>query len=222
MALVLKNNLYGNIKIDSNKIIGVMGNYYKFIKSINNKNISLIPVINDFYTNNVYYEMSLYTTDTNSIDKLLKDFDLNSDFLNKNICFLSDSLKHLLKYMLALLQNKKIIIIDEPFIDMDYSLKKKIKSILKRIIYETDKTIIICSNNSNIIYELCDSVLLLDKDFKYGKTIDIMKDNILLEKYNIDIPDIIDFINLIKSKGIIIDYSVDIRDLIKDVYKCVS
>ena len=98
---------------------------------------------------------------------------------------------------------------------------KKIKSLLQRIIYETNKTIIIGSSDSNIIYEICSSVLLLDNIYYYDKTINIFKDVDLLNRFNIDIPDLVEFVNLIKQKNILIDYSFDIRDLIKDVYKSV-
>ena len=226
MALILENNVYGNIKIDSNEIIGFMGNgYFNFIKKIRGNNIYYIPKENLFSTKIVDSEMSLYIKDKVNESKIKKiildEFNLDIGYLNNKICDLSHGEKQLLKYMLSFASNKKIIIIDEPFLNMDYNLKKKIKSLLKRIIYETDKTVIICSNDSNIIYELCSKVLLLDKKYYYNKVINIFKNAELLKEYNIDIPDIIKFINLAKKKNILINYSFDIRDLIKDVYKSV-
>ena len=224
MAVIFKNNLYGNITIDSNKIIGIMGDYRKFIKSIKG-NISILSYEDDFYSDNVDYEMSLHIGDGNNTDGIknifIKEFGLDNEFLNKKISMLSDSEKYILKYLLTFLENKRVIVIDEPFINLDYNLKKMIKSLLKRIIYETGKTIIVGSNDSDVIYELCDKILLLGRDYSYGDKYNIMTDKLLLEKYGVDIPIMVDFINLIKKKKILIDYSDDIRDIIKDVYKCV-
>ena len=226
MALIFKNNLYGNIKIDSNKIIGVMGNnYVNFIHSIKNNNAYIISRENDFYTNSVDSEMLVNIKNKGELlrikEIMLKEFNLDYAFLNKKISELSSGEIKLLKYILAFINNKKILIIDEPFMDLDYNGKKMIKSLLQRIIYETNKTIIIGSCDSNIIYELCSNVLLLDSVFYYDKTINIFKDINLLNRFNIDIPDLVKFVNLVKQKNTLIDYSFDIRDLIKDVYKSV-
>lgn len=226
MALVFKNKEYGKIIIDSNKIIGFMGNnYLNYMKKINDNNTYFINKEYEFYTNSVDSEISIYIKDNNNFnnikDIILREFGLDNIFLNKRINALSSGEKHLLKYLIAFIINKKIIIIDEPFLDIDYSLKKKISSLLQRIIYDTNKTIIIGSVNSDIIYELCDNVLLLDNTYYYGSKIDVFTNKDLLNIYQIDTPEIVKFINLIKEKNVLIDYSYDIRDLIKDVYKCV-
>ena len=98
---------------------------------------------------------------------------------------------------------------------------KRLISLFKRIKYHTERTIIIFSNNSNTIYEQCDNVLLLGNEYYYGTVKDVFTNLSLLEKYEIDVPNIVEFVNMAKEKGIQIDYSFDIRDLIKDVYKCV-
>ncbi len=215
MELVLKSKSYGNIVIDNNKIIGIVGR----TSSLKISNVSMIGKDYNFYTNLVASEISLYPSNKKEI--IFKELNVQEDFLQRKISELSNSEKHLLKYIIGFLLDKDIIVIDEPFIDMDYNWKKKLISLFKRIIYKTDKTILIISNNINIIYELCDNILILEKDYCYGKTVDIFKDKSLLDKYNIDVPDIVEFINLAKSKNVLLDYSFDIRDLIKDVYKSV-
>ena len=226
MALIFKNNLYGDIKIDSRKIIGLMGNnYVDFINMVKDNNTLIINKEDNFYTNSVDSEISIYIKNKVGSYRIkeiiLNEFNLDSAFLNRKISDLSSGEKKVLKYILAFASNKKIMIIDEPYLDLDYNWKKKIKSLLQRIIYETNKTIIIGSSDSNIIYEICSSVLLLDNIYYYDKTINIFKDVDLLNRFNIDIPDLVEFVNLIKQKNILIDYSFDIRDLIKDVYKSV-
>ncbi len=215
MGLILKSKKYGDISIDSNKIIGVIG----LLNLIKLNNVSMVSKDYEFYTDFVSSEISLYSIDNKEI--IFDEFNIKNDFLDKKISELSNSEKHLLKYVIGFLQNNEIIVIDEPFLDMDYNWKKKLVSLFKRMIYKTNKTIFIISNDMNIIYELCDKVLIVGEDYYYDSTINIFKNKEILNKYNIDIPDIVEFINLAKEKKILIDYSFDIRDLIKDVYKSV-
>ena len=224
MAVILKNkNFNKNIALDSNIINGIITDI-DILSFMNKKNISYIKKEDEFYTNNVFYEMMLYYKKDNIsdvINMLLKEFDIDKSFINRKISDLSSGDKKLLKYLLMLLDNKKIIVIDEPFQDLDYNNKKKIVAILKKIIRSGEKTIIVISNDSNIIYSLCKKVLLLnDKDFLYSD-VSILHNKEVLDKYKIEEPLIVKFINYAKEKEVLIDYSNDIRDLIKDVYKSV-
>lgn len=212
MALVLKNK-YINIKLDTNTIIGVMGDYNKLLESLTGDNI--------FYLDNRISlskkKVSSFLVDTS----IIKDYELDKDFLNKQVNELSHSELKLLKYFMLINSNKKIIVIDEPFIDLDYQNKKKIIVLLKNMV-KANRTIIIGSNDSNIIYSLCKKILLInDKDCYYGD-INILEKKKILNKYNIHEPDIVEFVNLVKDKKIKLKYSNDIRDLIKDVYRNVS
>ncbi len=212
MALVLKNKFI-NIKLDTNTIIGVMGDYNKLLESLTGDNI--------FYLDNRISlskkKVSSFLVDTS----IIKDYELDKDFLNKQVNELSHSELKLLKYFMLINSNKKIIVIDEPFIDLDYQNKKKIIVLLKNTV-KANRTIIIGSNDSNIIYSLCKKILLInDKDCYYGD-INILEKKKILKKYNIHEPDIVEFVNLVKDKKIRLKYSNDIRDLIKDVYRNVS
>ncbi len=123
--------------------------------------------------------------------------------------------------MLMVLSNKNIIIIDEPFMDLDLFYKKKVLLLLNKLIKEK-KTIIIGSNNSNIIYELCKKVLFINVKDYYYDDINCFSDKKLLKKYGVDMPYLVEFVELAKKKKINLRYSKDIRDLIKDVYRNVS
>ena len=76
---------------------------------------------------------------------------------------------------------------------------------------------------SAIVINPADKKILLvnSKDYYYGD-IDDLIDKKLLKKYDVDMPDIVKFIELANKKGIKIKNSYDIRDLIKDVYRNVS
>ena len=226
MAIVLKNVLFKDfqdITLDSNTIIGVMGeNYEVLLKKIKGKSISKI-LKDNFLFGNVLENIKLCYNKENLnevLDALLKELDLDSDFLNKDIKELSSSEEKIVKYLILFIKNPKIIIIDEPFDDLDFGMRKRLISLFKKIVYKTGKTIIIGSVDSNLIFSLCKKVLLVSSDYYlYGDTKKIMTNTNVLQKYNIEIPDIVLFTNLVHDKGKNIDYSTDIRDLIKDVYR---
>lgn len=219
MGLILKSNNY-NIKIDSNKIIGVMGkDYDRFLVSIKGRDISYIGKLDSFYTNSVYDEINLYENDNNIIEMYLDKLLLNKDFLSKKISDLSSGEKHLLRYLIGFIQNKNIIIIDEPFMDLDYNYKKRIIYLLNEMI--NNKTVIIGSFSSDIIYSIASKILLInDNNYFYGDIKRVFSDLDILSLYNIKMPEIVKFVALARNnKGIMIDYSNDVRDLIKDVYR---
>ncbi len=221
MGIILKNNEF-NIKLESNIINGIITNK-DILSNMDKKNISFIEKEYYFETNKVLYEMMLYYNKDNFndvINMLLNRFNLDKDFINLKINDLSNGNKKILKYLLMILDNKKIMIIDEPFQDLDYRNKKLIISILNEIIRSNNKTIIIKSIDSNVIYSLCKKVLIIKNDYLYDN-INILEDRSILNKYEIEEPLIVKFVNYAKDKKILIDYSKDIRDLIKDVYKCV-
>lgn len=216
MAIVFQNTKY-NLTIDSKMIIGVMGDYESFFSSLNGD----IYYLDKSVSVSSKKVCSILDIDNKDITDLLKDFSLGEEFLNKKIVELSHSEQKILKYILMFLSNKRIIIIDEPFLDLDLCNKKKVILLLKRIVKD-NKTIIIGSSNSNVIYQICKKVLLINNEGYYYGDINVFKDKNILKKYHVNVPDIVKFIDLVNEKNIKINYSRDIRDLIKDVYRNVS
>ena len=230
MAIVFKNVRFNNnmnIYLDSNIIIGVMGdNYSEFFKSLSGNDIYVIDKENDFLEKKVSDELlKCYKKRSDvSLDEatniIIRRMDLSKEFLNKNIKELSHSEKRILKYLIMFLINPKIIIIDEPYLYLDYDMKKKIKILIKEIIKESKKTIIIGSCDSCIIYELTQRVMLINHhSYLYDDTKKVFENIGMLRDYNIAEPDIVRFIRLARKKGINLDYTNDIRDLMKEVYK---
>ena len=230
MAIVFKNVSFNNnmnIYLDSNKIIGVMGvNYSDFFKSLSGNDIYVIDKENNFLEKKVseellkcYKEKSDYSFDE-IVNIITNRLSLSKDFINKNIKELSHSEKRIVKYLKMLLINPKIIVIDEPYLYLDYDMKKKIRLLIKEIIKESKKTIIIGSCDSNIIYELSQKVMIINyNSFLYSDTQKVFEKIMVLNDYNIEEPEIVRFVRLAREKGINIDYTNDIRDLIKEVYK---
>ena len=182
-------------------------------------NISYIGKLDSFYTNSVYEEINIYEKDDHVINNYLDKLMLNSDFLNKKISDLSSGERHLLRYLIGFIVDKNIIVIDEPFMDLDYDLKKRITYLLKDMV-NNNKTVIIGSFSSDIIYSIASYVLLIsDNNYFYGDITSVFTNSDILSRYNIKVPQIVQFVDLVRDKNIIIDYSTDIRDLIKDVYR---
>lgn len=211
MAIVLKNSKY-DIKLESNVIIGVMGKYYeRFLKSLKGSDV--------FYLDkDIIINYDKVSDLLNNIDiSLLEEFNLNKDFLDKRIVYLSHSEQRLLKYILLVTSDKKLIVIDEPFMDLDLENKKKITLLLNRL--KKEKTIIMGSIDSNIIYSVCKKIIFINNNEYYYGNVNDFSDKDLLKKYHITMPDIVKFILLANNKNKKIRYSKDIRDLIKDVYR---
>lgn len=219
MAIILRNVKNKDLVFDSNKIIGVMGNEYEqFLSLLKGKNIYLLKKEEAFIKENVYDELCYDEKLNNNLQVYLQELGLEEEFINKKISDLSSGEKRLLQYLKMLIHRKTILVIEEPFLNLDYNFKKKIICLLKKL--KNNKTIIIGSNNANDIYYLSDKVLFIKENNLYcNDTITAFTDSNVLKEFQIDTPSIVEFVNYAHLKGVNLSYSKDIRDLIKEVYK---
>lgn len=168
-----------------------------------------------------YHKLSIKDPNKKIKDSL-KIVGLNDKYLTRNISSLSSSEKKLLELSTVLLINPKILLLDEPFINMDNKNEKKLARLLDQLNDRFNINVVIASNDSNILYKYTKKVILLkdNKVFMEGDTKEVYSDALLLKKNNFDIPEIVEFVYLAKKKkNVKIDYHRDIRDLIKDIYK---
>lgn len=182
-----------------------------------------------FFTNNLKEEILFITECLNyqardinkKMNQSLAIVGLDKKYLNKNINTLSNGEKKLLQVAVSLITNPDIIIFDEAFVELDYTNQKKLIKLIKQLKEKYKKTIIIASNNANLLYELTDDIVILQKGhiLAADSTTKVYQSIELLEKNDIDIPDLIMFTSLAKQKKVKLTYHRDIRDLIKDVYK---
>ena len=107
---------------------------------------------------------------------------------------------------------------------MDLDNKKIIKKVIEDL-KEKGTLIILTSNDSNILYELTENILIFSegKLLVSGNTNDIYTNIEILLKNKIDVP----YFSLLtykanNEKGANLFYRKDVRDVIKDVYKSVS
>ena len=215
-------------KINRPQVIGVVGNYLSFLSDLSEyKNVGYIKKNEYYFTNYVYdelllslnkYEKELKDADKR-IKKALKIFDLDDNFLNKEISNLSKGEKRLLSYLRVFIYNPKIIIVDEPLKNLDYKYEKMVLNYLRELKNKYNKTIIIASNNVNIIYENTDKTLIISDEPLYKNTKDIFTDDDILKKYKLYVPNLVMFVKKAKKKDKNINYYTDIRELMKDVYR---
>ena len=226
--------IYGLLEKEEGKII--IGNY-----ELNKKTkerlrfdigISFQNLEDSFLYDTVFDELAsnlkMYNYKINQAKKRISDslimVGLDDSYMTRKIETLSTGEKRKLSLASALILNPKILILDEPTLNLDKKSKKELIKLLRLLKNRYKKTIIIASNNTDFVLEFADYVYVLHdkKIVLQGNKMDVFTNNDL-EKYDIEIPKIIKFEKLVeKKKNIKIGYRFEINDLIKDIYRYVK
>ena len=231
---ILTNNIDKVIKllsIDNNKT------------KINKKELSLKQIYNykksiyiiDEYLNNdnnktiydlllnILVEYNIYPKNvTKKIKDAVKIVGLKEEVLTLGIKDISSSEQKLIQLAISLLINTDIIVLIEPFKILDLNNRKRIIILLQKLIDKYKKTIVLITNNVEILLKYTKYLVVIknNKLVKQGGTFKLLSDVELLKKHHIDIPEIIEITYSVKKKkNVKIDYFIDIRDIIKDIYK---
>lgn len=221
-VISLKEINKGQLVINGEKITKENINDYR-------KKISLITTLNSIHQR-IYNIMIEFIQRNNLVIKdpikkirdSLKIVELDDSILNKNIYEISTSEKKLLLFAISLLSNPEVIIIDEPFKCLDKQNEKKLIMILQRLKEQFKKTIIILSEDSNILYKYTNEMIFMKNSevLLTGKTEELYLRVDYLKRHKFDIPEIVEFTYIAKKeKNVKIDYHKDVRDIIKDIYK---
>lgn len=152
----------------------------------------------------------------------LKLVGLKEEYLDKKLNELSSGEARLVAIASLLVYNPKIILFDEPTIGLDCKNKKKLIKIIKKLKNEYGKTIIIVSHDIDLLYEISERIIAIGdcKIILYGDTDSVFSETKLIKKYDIPIPNIIKFENLVRTKkNIKLMHTKSINDLIKEVYR---
>ncbi len=193
---------------------------FSYIKELDCETFLTDTVSSEFFL----AKKDIDTNDLNYIDKIissLKMVGLNEFFLKRKINTLSKSEKRLLEIAIKLITNPDFIIIDEPFLYLNKNQKFNIKKILLDLRKKYHKTIIILSNDINVLYELTDELIILkeNKVLVQDKTKLIFKDLEFLEKNQIMLPNIVLFRKIALNYDKKLENYKEVNDLIKGVYK---
>ena len=168
-----------------------------------------------------YYKLVIKDINKKMLDSL-KIVGLTSEYLDKSVSKLSSSERKLIQIAVSLLSNPEVILLDEPFQKLDIKNTKKIIMLLTKLKDQYKKTIVIASNNSDILYKYTTKMIFIknNKIFLTGQTKEVYKKIEYLMRNKFEIPDIVLFTSkAVNEKKVHIDYHRDIRDLIKDIYK---
>lgn len=215
MEIVIKNK---KINLKSECFYG----FYNFnnIDSIFKDNDQIYNINNYFYTTTVLKEIHYFNSKINrkSIIEIIEKFDLEESFLKRKINTLSNSEQIFLSFILFFVNNKKVLIINNLFNNLDKNNQNIIKNVLS---VEKDIIIVFNINDINILYTLTDNIIINTKrSIISGNTKEILQDVELLEKNKVEIPDLVKITYLAKKeKNIKLFYHTDVRDIIKDIYK---
>lgn len=156
------------------------------------------------------------------ISDSLRIVGLNDKYLLRELNTLSSSEKELIQIAASLLSNPEILIFTDQFQRLDLKSQKRIYMLLLRLKEQYHKTIIILSNNANILYKYCTRGIIIKNDriLLDGNIKEVYSRVDLLKRNKFAIPTIVEFTHQAKKiKGVKIDFHKDIRDIIKDIYK---
>ncbi|HLY71563.1 MAG TPA: ABC transporter ATP-binding protein [Puia sp.] len=115
-----------------------------------------------------YFVGKLHNMTKASVDEYLKQFDLFFEGALKNNKYIRDLSKgNQFKVGIAacLLQHPELLILDEPFANLDPSSQIRLMNMLKGLNEKKRMTILISSHDLNHITDLCRRILLMEKGF---------------------------------------------------------
>ena len=218
--------LIGTIKI------GKYLNDGKYIKNINGLRMNvgyLKENPNEFLFNKIvkselefglkYFKYKLNKKNIR-ISEALKLVGLNEEYLKRRIDSLNISEKKKVSLASILIFNPSVIIIEEPSIFLNYRDDEKLIKLIKLLKDKYNKTIILISKDTNLSYKVSDEIILLNKgSIVYAGNKSILEDEKVLNNINVDVPEIVKFINISNKFDANLTYTSNILDLIKEVYR---
>ena len=126
----------------------------------------------------VYGRMYLIKNLKDKIDQLVEDLNLKS-FLNKRTGELSSGQKNRVSLAKSLINDPKILLLDEPTASLDPDTGDYVRSYLEKYKKENDISILLASHNMDEVTRLSDDVLMM----KDGQIIDHGKAKELIDKH---------------------------------------
>ncbi len=154
------------------------------------------------------------------ISEALKLVGLNEEYLKRRIDSLNISEKKKVSLASILIFNPGVIILEEPSIFLNYRDNEKLIKLIKLLKDKYNKTIILISKDTNLSYKVSDEIILLNKgSIVYAGNKSILEDEKVLNNINVDVPEIVKFINISNKFDANLTYTSNILDLIKEVYR---
>ena len=143
----------------------------------------------------VYGRMYLIKNLKDKIDQLVEDLNLKS-FLNKRTGELSSGQKNRVSLAKSLINDPKILLLDEPTASLDPDTGDYVRSYLEKYKQENDISILLASHNMDEVTRLSNDVLMM----KEGQIIDHGKAKELIDKHGRDTLEQV-FLKLVREKN---------------------
>ena len=108
------------------------------------------------------------------------------DFANRSIGKLSGGEFQKILIARALAQEPKLLLLDEPFSNLDFAARKQIETLLNRIHEKQAITIVMVSHDLSFVPNRCNRVIVIDRGriIMDGKKQDILKSEIIHKIFN--------------------------------------
>ncbi|MCH4199615.1 MAG: ATP-binding cassette domain-containing protein [Clostridium tyrobutyricum] len=163
-------SVFGKNGVGKTTLLNIMSKFVEpdngYIEYTKNENdivfIGEDPIPFELLTGEEFIDTTLkfkrINTSKNIIDKLFKDFEI-IDFKDTIIINYSKGMKFKLIIILIILINPKVLILDEPFTDVDLITIEKVKKIFYRI--KINSLIIFSTHLPNIAFKLSNKILYL-------------------------------------------------------------
>lgn len=114
-----------------------------------------------------YFIGDLRARNKADIDTFLEDFEeiFNDEILNKKkyLRDLSKGNQKKVGIVAALIGNPEIIVLDEPFANLDPTTQIRLKKILRNLSENKEVTVLVSSHDLNHVTEVCERIVVLDK-----------------------------------------------------------
>lgn len=219
----LANLSKGTLLINDNKV--TKENIKVFRKRIYYLSQNIIADLDSqvitFLLNEVKKKELLFKDIFKKLKDSLKIVGLNTTYFTRPIRTLSTLEKKQLQLAACLLSNPELIIMEEPFLGIDYNNEKKFIFLIRKLQEKYQKTFVLATTDTEILYKYTTEIIFLaEEKITKDSTKNILENLPLLKKNNITPPASVQFTSLAKNKKKAkIDYHNDIRDIIKDIYK---
>lgn len=170
------------LKPDSGNVI--INNQY--ISLFNNRQIGYLPEERGLYKNMKVGEHAIYLANLKGLNKLEAESRLKiwfekldiQDWWEKNISNLSKGMQQKVQFIVSVIHNPKLLILDEPFSGLDpINYQIIVKELID--INKNGTTIILSTHDMNSVEKLCDHIMLLNRgeNILSGNINEIRKNN---------------------------------------------
>lgn len=157
-----------------------------------------------------------YRLTDNAMLELFKEFELKDSLLQKKINELSKGEFKLILFLYIILNKKELVVFDYFDKCLNFRCKKKIINYIKT---KYNGNLVFISNDLIFLNTLSTNIVVFkDGDIVYNGEFDKLYNS----KIKLDYPPIINFIKLANKNGAKLNYTVDNKELLKDIYRSVK